>query len=123
MADGNHASLLVPKTAGDLDKVGIITEALCAESYKSLVPAYYETALKVKYTRDAESVEVLDMLINSRVFDFGYVYDAWQGCSFYLEGLVQNQDTGFESYYAKNETKVEKHYQDVFEVFEEYTNA
>ena len=120
MADGNHASLAVPKSVGNLEMVGIVTEALCAESYKTLVPAYYETALKVKYTRDAESVEILDMLINSRVFDFGYVYDAWKGCSFVLEGLVQNDNPNFESEYAKKENKIIAHYEEVFEVFDSY---
>ena len=119
MADGNHSALSVPKTANDLDTIGVITEALCAESYKILYPAYYDVALKVKSTRDEESVEMLDMIVNSRIFDFGYVFDAWKGCSFFLEQLVQNNNTNFESFYAKKEKAVTQYYTKVLDFFAE----
>jgi hypothetical protein len=103
MADGYHAALAIPKTVIDKEYVGIITEALNAESYKIVFPAYYETALKVKYAYDAESVEMLDMIVNSRVFDFGYVYDNWKGVSFFLQRIIGTEKSkDFESYYAVN---------------------
>ena len=120
LVDGNFAALAIPKSAADLDKAGIITEALCAESYKSVVPAYYDVALKVKFTRDTESVEMLDLLMESRMFDFGYIYDGWNGCSFVLEDLVKNNNTNFESRYAKDETKITTHFGKVIELFESY---
>ena len=66
MVDGSHDILAVPITATNLERTGIITEALSAESYKRVIPAYYETALKTKYARDDESVQMLDMIANSR---------------------------------------------------------
>ena len=44
---------------------------LNAESYKTVIPAYYEVALKGKYSRDAESAEMLDLIFESRVIDIG----------------------------------------------------
>ncbi len=122
MSDGNHEIMAVPKTATDLDRLGTIVEALCAESYRTLVPAYYDVALKVKSARDEESFAMLDMIVNSRVFDFGYVYDAWKGCSFFLEQLVQGNNNNFESFWAKKEKAVMKHYDKVIKIFEEYEN-
>ncbi|HHX53531.1 MAG TPA: hypothetical protein GX704_01350 [Clostridiales bacterium] len=118
LVDGNHAALAIPKTTADLERAGIIMEALNAEGYKSVVPVYIETALKVKYARDNESVQVLDMLIANRYFDFGYVYDGWSGGSFWLEGLVQGNKNDWESHYAKNEKKMNAHYQKVFDYFD-----
>ena len=120
MSDGHHEAMAVPKTAGNLEAIGVITEALCAESYKTLVPAYYDVALKVKSTRDEQSIAMMDLIVNARVFDFGYVYDAWKGASFFLEQLVNTNNTNFESFYSKKEKAVTKHYNQVIEFFETY---
>ena len=120
MSDGHHEAMAVPKTAGNLEAIGTITEALCAESYKILVPAYYDVALKVKSTRDEQSIAMMDLIVNARVFDFGYVYDAWKGSSFFLEQLVSANNTNFESFYSKKEKALTKHYNEVIEYFETY---
>ncbi|MGN1129152.1 MAG: hypothetical protein ACI4T6_09405, partial [Candidatus Flemingiibacterium sp.] len=106
--------------APDIERSGIITEALCAESYKKVMPAYYETALKTKYTRDNESIAMIDLVVNSRVFDLGYFYDGWKGASFIFERLVHDNNTNFESYWAANESSITTHYQKVIDYFENY---
>ena len=120
MSDGHHEAMAIPKTASNLEALGTITEAMCAESYKILVPAYYDVALKVKSTRDEQSIAMLDTIVNARVFDFGYVYDAWKGSSFFMQELVRSNNTNFESYYAKKEKALTKHYNEVIEFFETY---
>ena len=120
MVDGYHSALAVPKSVQDLEFVGIITEALNAESYKTVFPAYYEVALKTKYTYDDESVQMLDMIVDSRVFDFGYVYDAFKGMSFIFQRLIgDNKSKDFESYYAQNSSAAIEYYNDLLEYFEE----
>ncbi len=120
LADGANEVMSVPLTATEWERIGTITEALCAESYKTLVPAYYDKALKVKGARDAESIEMLDLLVNSRVFDFGYVYDGWQGCSFFMQQMFGKGTKNFESYWQQREKAVMKHYDDVVAYFENY---
>ncbi len=119
MSDGSHAIMAIPLTVPEknIEKVGTIIEALCAKSYKTVVPAYYDVALKVKGTRDEESIAMLDLISQSRIFDMGYVYDAWEGASFILEKMLANDDTNIESYWASNETKILDHYQDVIDMF------
>jgi len=51
-------------------------EALNAESYKSVVPAYYEDALKGKYSRDSDTAEMLDLISSKMAFDFSFVHTA-----------------------------------------------
>lgn len=118
MVDGSHDILAVPITATNLERTGIITEALSAESYKRVIPAYYETALKTKYARDDESVQMLDMIANSRVFDIGYVYDGWSGASFIFQELISANNTSFESTWASRQSSIEAHYNEVIEFFE-----
>jgi hypothetical protein len=113
MSDGAHDVMAVPVTCIDTERTSIIVEALNAESYKQVIPAYYETALKVKYTRDEESVKVLDMLLAGRTFDFGYVYDGWAGVGFLLQDLTSKNSKDYASKYASLEKGAVKRYEKV----------
>lgn len=71
-------AIIIPKSASDLERTGAIIEALSAEGYYTLKPAYYETVLKGKSVRDDESSEMLDIIFANRVYDLEYMYD-WGG--------------------------------------------
>lgn len=118
IVDGGFTVLAVPKTVEDPERSGIIAEALCAETYKNVIPVYYEIALKEKGARDEESIEMIDFIMSKRVYDFGYVFDNWKGFGFCIEKLVQNGDPNFASYHAANINSVEKAYSDMLAAFE-----
>lgn len=65
-----------PITTIKFQMTGAVLEALSAESYRSVIPAYYETALKVKYTRDELSAQMIDIIHDSIQTDFAFVYYA-----------------------------------------------
>ncbi len=117
MADGNHMALGIPVTAAEenLDTIGLLTEALSAESYKKLVPAYYDTALKVKSARDERSVAMLDRILENRVFDFGFVYGGFDSCAFDIMYLLLDRDTNFESHWAAEGNAITAYYDEVME--------
>lgn len=54
--------------------IGFILEALSAEGYRTIYPAYYEVAMQGRYSKDEESKRILTMLHPLRVIDFAYVY-------------------------------------------------
>jgi hypothetical protein len=117
MSDGAHTIMAIPKTITDIERNSIIIEALNAESYKQVIPAYYEIALKVKYSRDEESVAVLDMLLDGRTFDFGYVYDGWKGYAFILQDLISAKKSDFASAYASREKSADKYYASIIDMY------
>ena len=51
----------------------IITEALASESYKNVIPVFYDVALKTKSARDEESSAMIDLIRDTLTFDFGYI--------------------------------------------------
>ena len=107
MSDGSHALLSVPVTVKDTEFTGIITEALCAESWKNVVPKYYETVLKVKLADDTDTSEMIDIISGGLVFDYGYIYDNGIGFGFSLQNLADTRNrTDIASFYAKREKKV-----------------
>ena len=59
----------VPKTNSDLERTGIILEALARESSDTVIPAYYDVTLKNKLLRDDDSVKMLDIIFGNRKLD------------------------------------------------------
>jgi len=118
--DGGHEGLAILKTITDPEFVGIVSEALNAESWKRVVPAYYDVSLKFKGTRDEQSIAMLDRIVDSRIFDFGYVYGGW-GCVFWIQYLLEGASKDITSYYEKNFKPYNKTMEKVFETFDEYT--
>ena len=102
MAEYTDRFMLFPITLPDTDFAGMIFEAMSAEGYKQIFPAYYEIALKQKFTYDNESVQVLDIINDVRVIDFSYVYIPD------INGILnklfyETPSRDFASLYAKNE--------------------
>jgi len=67
----------IPTTCQIADTVAPFLEAMCAESYRYVTPAYYDVALKVKYARDEEASAMLDIATQSIVLDFGYLFNQY----------------------------------------------
>lgn len=122
MVDGGHEGLAVPVSIADPDFVGIITEALNAESYKRTVPVYYDIVLKTKGSRDEESVRMLDMIFDGRIFDFGYVYGEF-GAAFWVQNLIEKKSADIASYYEKNHKAYDKKMEKAITFFEEYVQG
>jgi len=64
----------MPVTVGNARTSSIILEAMAAEAYKIMRPAYFDIALSYKYVNDASSREMLDIALSNLYCDFGYMY-------------------------------------------------
>ncbi|MHC1695101.1 MAG: hypothetical protein AB9835_07495 [Eubacteriales bacterium] len=120
MMDGHGPLLAVPVTTTDPEFVSIILEAMSAEGYKIITPAYYEVALKTKYARDEETEEMLDLILEGRRFDFGYIYDGFT-MSFCLQSLLSKENKDITSYYEKNEANAIKSIEKVVKAYQDYS--
>ena len=54
----------------DMDLVGVIMEALNAESWKTVYPAYYEYALKGRYSSDENMTRMIELIADSRIYEY-----------------------------------------------------
>ena len=70
----------IPIGCPDTTMAGAALEYLCSLSTDTIRSAYYDVALTRKYTRDNESVAVLDILFNNLVIDpaFGFNFSSCQ---------------------------------------------
>ena len=119
MSDGAHGCMLIPITVQNIEWSSILTEALNAETYKKVVPAYFDTALKVKYTRDSESAAMLDLLMDGRVFDFGYMYNTW--IAFIIQDMVSTNKNNTESAFNSKYKSAEKKWAEIIDTYLELT--
>lgn len=64
----------VPITTSVPDIAAATLEALSSESRVSMVPQYYDVALKGKYARDEETKEMIDIIHNGHLLDPAWMY-------------------------------------------------
>lgn len=105
LTNGGGGPQAIPITCADVERAGIITEALNAEGYKQIVPAYYETAVKLKYSYDNESAEMLDLIFSNVVFDGSYVF--CHDATYVLQNYITGK-TEFASWYGTVENSYTK---------------
>lgn len=75
-AHDSFTAVAVPANVNDdrLQEMGAVMEALASESYRTVLPAYYEITLKDKYCNDPESRDMLDTIIEGFFVDAGVLY-------------------------------------------------
>ena len=117
--DGGFDVMVIPVTVRDTDFSGLMAEALSAESWKSVLPKFYDISLKVKGIRDEESIAMVDEILNNRVIDFSYMYTGWDGFNFIISDMLNAKKGGdkFASTYKSLEKKATKVYQKKFDFF------
>ncbi|MBE6659162.1 MAG: hypothetical protein E7604_12070 [Ruminococcaceae bacterium] len=116
----NYSVLGIPVTVTDVEMASLITESLNIESYKTLFPTYYEQALQSKYARDAESIEMIDILMAGRNFDFCTLFSSTiSGIPFMVRELVASKSTAFASKYQSKEKAALKAIEQIVKAYED----
>jgi hypothetical protein len=105
LAQDAYSLFCVPKNAGDLEMIGAVTEAMAAESYFSVTPAFFETAMKYKYSTDENSIEMLDIVRSGALFNFGFVNSVSCENMIHIFRYMVMEKKPYTSLYAKNESK------------------
>ena len=112
VADGGCNIIAVMTTVKNLEMVGAVTEALSAESWRSVMPVLRDVTLGVKMARDPQCLEMIELVLNSRYIDFAYLYDNSEGWVFNIADFIQTQG-GFASTYKRMEKPIQKYYEKV----------
>ena len=112
-------SVPVTITSEKLKIIGAVLESMSYNSYKTVIPAYYEIALKSKYTRDDISSQLLDVMYNSMYTDFGYCYSSNLNGIGLLRELARNETADFSSWYAGKEAGAKTALENLIKLYEE----
>ncbi len=96
LQSGNATAYSMPTTVKDVERSGLILQALCEESTTTLLPAYYEDTLVRKSSRDNESEEMLEIIFENRIIDIACTYNDI-GISSFLQDLLKKDSNTFVS--------------------------
>lgn len=114
--------IMVPKDAKNLEKTGVMIEALNAASLKYVIPTYFDTALKLKFTRDEESGEMLEIIRDGISYQFGYFFQVplYAGCEAYrIRDLVEKTKPAVASAFKSVEKKLNANLEAMLQVYAE----
>jgi hypothetical protein len=112
----NTATALAIPVNTAVERTGLILEAMCAESYNSVIPAYYDVALQYKLTRDEESVKILDIIRKNRIYELGSIY-SFGNVAQDITSMINSGNINIASYIEKSESKVEKAFSKLEEAY------
>ncbi len=107
--------LLLPADMDDPEFVGVIVEALSAESYRQVTPVLYEVVYENKLLRDEESQEMFSLIRNSLVYDFNWNYGNGNDMSYLIAKTVGEGNADFASYFASKAPAAQRHLDEVYE--------
>lgn len=121
MIQNNAAVVWVPITTTDVDTVSAVLEAVAAESYRRVLDAYYETALKVKSTEleDENAAKCIDLIHDGAICEFAYIYSELLSgvgimCRDVANGGINNLMSSLDKTRIRSATKLE----DLYEIYE-----
>ena len=99
----------IPTMTTDPDRAAVVLNLLAAESCYELMPSLYEVVLDVKYTRDMESAQMLDIIFETRAYDIGNICN-FGGLADLVLGIRNNDNiaSSLASKKEKAQTDLEK---------------
>lgn len=109
------ASFTIPVTNTAPQDVGLLFDALSYESDQSVVEPYFSVLVEQKGLRNEESIEMLNLIKDTRSFDIGIAYQWVVSISDNLKGAVTSANTDIASIIASNKPDAEKKLNDMLE--------
>lgn len=106
-----HNAFMMPITCKDPEMEATVMEALSAVKYKKVLPAFYEIVLKTKYAANTETAEIIDIIHDTMILDFGYTYSTAVGDPVSVYTSVLSKINSFASLVKANSGMIEKKYQ------------
>ncbi len=116
---------VIPTTCQKLDTVSAVLEVLSRETKKTVMPAYYEEALKVKYARDDSSAQMLDIIRASLTDAFHMAYNSnldYILCGETFTSPLSKGSTDFMSTYQKKVKAAQKKLDTYWEAYQSAGN-
>ena len=109
-ADDKFTVFDLPTPAyAELDYIGTIFEALSAESYKKVYPEYYDVALKGKYSNDETTAEMIELIMDGRMFDFAFQFgSSFQDIPYMFRNLINENNPNIISKYQSIQKALNK---------------
>ena len=81
-------TMIIPYGDTQREMTATVLENLCAYSHYEVMPVFVETTLHYKFAQDAKSIEVLNTVLESNMFDISFSYN-WGEIAGTLDNLAK----------------------------------
>lgn len=107
----------IPVTCKDAKMTGMICELLASESKKQVLPAYFDVLLAGKIARDPESIEMLNIIFENCVYDFGMNFSNQHELLYTIPNLIGQKSSDVVSYVEKRQKVLQKQFDKVYNAY------
>lgn len=112
---GAGTAIILPKSTPDLNFAGRVIDGMAAASYDTITPVLYDVIAGTKNVRDAESSDMVQLIIRNRVYDPIRMYNIPGGDV--AEDLMKQASPDIVSYFAGKEEAAKAQLQKLIEAF------
>jgi hypothetical protein len=92
----------------DYPFLGTVTEEMGILSKRDVVPAFYDSALKNRYSMDANTAKIIDLIMDGRLFEFSFQYGNDIEVPYIFRNQIINNSTDIMSAWRGKEKLVTK---------------
>ena len=111
LMNASSCLLTVPNNIEDPEFTGIVLDALSYESLQSVLPEYYDVSLSQKGLRNDESIEMLQIIRNTRGIEFARIFGVTTSLLEKLRALADSGSDTYVSVIASNKAQVAENLQ------------
>lgn len=108
--------LCIPVTNPAPEESGAVMDAMAYISYDKVLPIFYDNTMSQKQLRNDESIEMLDIIRDSRSFNVGRVYGWTEQLSLDVEAALKSGSTDIASLIESNRSKIETKISETMEI-------
>ena len=108
--------LCVPVTNTDPSSTGAVMDAMAYISYKEVLPVFYENTMSQKQLRNNESIEMLAIIRDSRIFNAGRVFGWTEQLSLDTEAALKQGKTDIASLIDSRRPQIEQKIKETMEI-------
>ncbi len=108
--DTTEVGVILTTAINDMDYISTVLEVLNRETAKTVMPQYYETALKVKYTDDPQAGAMIDIIHDNfrNVFELAYDYAIGTPMQSVIYGTIAAKSYSVSSKLAKSQKSCQR---------------
>jgi len=111
--------IAVPSTCNNPETVGAVIDAMSRESTNTISPAYFDNLLYQKIARDEDSIEMLQNIFASAIYDIAAVYN-WGGIWDEQQRFIYGKKEDYIGNYERIEGKVLKDMEKTIETMHQF---
>ena len=111
----SSATFAIPITNENPESSCAVLEALCAESYRSVIDVYFETGLKTKFSADSKSAQCIEIIrkVTKKHLLTNYS-SSTDGCAFWITDRIASNSTNFSGVYTSKVRAANKKLENLF---------